>query len=516
MSVAEREHEDTGTVAGGPAPVAWWPVGGIAAAVAALLLATIHRYGHSMDELYFIAAGRHPDWGYADQPPFVPLLAHLMDTLFPGSLFWLRVPDVPAVAAGVLLCALIAREMGGRRRAQVMAAAAFAIAFLNHGGQLDTGTFNVVLWTLCTWLVARWARLHAEGGSGPAADLPLLWAGVATAVALQVKYLIPIFWVGVGVGVLVAGPRRMLTRPMLWAGAAVAVLAAVPGLVWQAVNGWPQAEMTAVLSEETELMWGGRLAFLPQVLAMMGPVIGTVLGCYGFWKLLRSPELRPHRYLGWAALVVVVAVVAANGRFSYVAGVFPLLFAAAAVQLQERRPARWWRWVPTWPVFALSGVVTLLGLPIDPASEVRPPTSADDRRERFDTLVQFGWPEFADSVARVHRSLPAGTAANTAVVAKLYWQAGALEVLGPARGLPRPYSPHRGYWYFGRPGDRMTTVLYVGGTEESLRRHFGSVRRAGTVQGRVGIAVGTPIWICEQPAQPWSRLWPRLRSLTLR
>ncbi|MGW0809529.1 glycosyltransferase family 39 protein [Nonomuraea sp. NPDC002799] len=512
MSVVEDEKADAGPAPTGPPPAAWRPVGAIAAAVAALLLLTVHRYGHSMDELYFVAAGRHLDWGYADQPPFVPLLAHLMDTLVPGSLFWLRVPDALAVAAGVVVCALIARELGGRGRAQVMAAAAFAIAFLNHGGQLDTGTFNLVLWTLCGWLVTRWVRLHAEGARGPAADLPLLWAGVATAVALQVKFLIPIFWAGIAAGVLAAGPRRMLTRPLLWAGAAVAVAATVPGLVWQAANGWPQAEMTAVLSEETELMWGGRLAFLPQTLATMGLVIGTVLGCYGLWKLLRSPELRPHRYLGWAALVVVVAVVAANGRFTYVTGIFPVLFAAAAVQLQERRPARWWRWVPTWPVFALSAALTLLGLPIDAASEVKPPTSVDDRRERFDTLVQFGWPEFADSVAQVHRSLPA----NTAVVTKLYWQAGVLEVMGPARGLPRPYSPHRGYWHFGRPADQLTTVLYVGGSEQDLRRHFGVVRRAGTVRGRVGIAIGTPLWICERPRLPWSRLWPELRSLTLR
>nr|WP_063817891.1 glycosyltransferase family 39 protein [Herbidospora sakaeratensis] len=511
MSVTEREPE-TEAAERGAAPVAWWPVGGIAAVTAALLLATVHRYGYSMDELYFVAAGRHPDWGYADQPPFVPLLAALMDGLFPGSLFWLRAPDALVVAAGVVVCALIARELGGRRRAQVMAAAAFAIAFLNHGGQIDTGTFNLVAWTVCIWLVARWVRLHNEGRTGLSADLPLFWAGVATAVALQVKYLIPILWIGIAIGLLVAGPRRMLTRPLLWAGAAFAVLTAVPGLVWQAANGWPQAEMTAVLAEETELMWGGRLAFLPQTLMTMGLAIGTILGCYGLWKLLRSPELRPHRYLGWAALVVIVAVVAANGRFTYVAGVFPLLFAAGAVQLQERRPARWWRWVPTWPVFVLSALLTLLGLPIDEPSEVRPASSPDDRRARFDTLVQFGWPEFTDSVAKVWRTLPSGGA----VVTKLYWQAGALEVLGPDRGLPRPYSPHRGYWNFGRPSDGVTTVLYVGGTEESLRRHFGAVRRAGTVEGRIGIAIGTPIWVCERPLQPWSRLWPEMRSLTLR
>lgn len=51
-----------------------------------------------------------------------------MDTIAPGSLLALRLPAVLATAAAVVVAALIARELGGDRRAQVLTAVAQATA----------------------------------------------------------------------------------------------------------------------------------------------------------------------------------------------------------------------------------------------------------------------------------------------------------------------------------------------------------------------------------------------------
>ena len=89
-----------------------------AAGLSAVLVAFAGGYGYHRDELYFVAAGRHLDWAYADQGPFTPLVARAMSEIAPDSLTVLRIPSALAAGATVLLTGLLARELGGGPRAQ--------------------------------------------------------------------------------------------------------------------------------------------------------------------------------------------------------------------------------------------------------------------------------------------------------------------------------------------------------------------------------------------------------------
>jgi 4-amino-4-deoxy-L-arabinose transferase-like glycosyltransferase len=339
------------------APLATRPVRLVASVVGAVLLAVSWRYGYSSGELYLLAAGRHLDWGYADQPPLLPLLARLMDTVTGGSLVGLRLPATLVASAGVLATVLIARELGGRRRAQILAASVYAgSSFLvSTGHLLATATIDAFGWAVCTWLLVRWVRTRD--------DRLLLWLGLVTAVAVQAAYLIICFWLMVMVTVLTVGPRELASRPRLWVGGGFALLSAAPSVLWQAGHGWPRLAAHRGMVAEQALL-GGKATFLPLALMSAGLLAGAAGACYGVARLLVAVELRPYAFLGWTAIgVTALFFLAAGGRPYYVAGMFPMLWAAAAVEVERGRLPRWCRWMPSWPVLALSALLALPGCP---------------------------------------------------------------------------------------------------------------------------------------------------------
>src|SRR5947209_13251677 len=103
---------------------------GIAAAVALAHLLTNGRYGFHRDELQVLSDARHMDWGFVPYPPLTPFVERISLAIFGVSMVGLRMFSVIANATAIFFTGLMARELGGRRLAQVTAALAVALSVL--------------------------------------------------------------------------------------------------------------------------------------------------------------------------------------------------------------------------------------------------------------------------------------------------------------------------------------------------------------------------------------------------
>jgi 4-amino-4-deoxy-L-arabinose transferase-like glycosyltransferase len=462
------------------AAVAW-----IAGGTTALHLATANVWDYHRDEFYYLACGRRLAWGFIDHPPVTPVLYRLADTTFGSSKLGLRI--VPAILHGatVLLVALLARELGGSGRAQMLAALAAALAplVLTTGHFLGTVTVEVTVGAGLALVVVR----LVNGGD------PRLWllAGALAGLGLLNKWTFAFGLAGLGVGLLL-GHRDVLATPWLLAGVAVALVLWAPNVWWQAQHGWPQLEFATTLRD-----YGQTPIVLPAQLVILGA--GAALAVPGVRWLATSGAGHPYRFLLVAVLVALVLTLATGGKPYYTAAVLPVLVAAGAVALDGTRG-----WVLPTVLVGVGLLVAPFAMPLTPES-----TAATLRNLNPELGEMIGWDTYVAQVVRLHDDHP-----DAAIVTRNYSEAGAVELLAPQ--LPQPASGHNSYWDWGPPAGEPQQVLAIGIDDPTLRRSFARLERIGTIHTPHGVhnlEDGRPIWLATGPRAAWSELWPRFRRV---
>ncbi|HET6833752.1 MAG TPA: glycosyltransferase family 39 protein [Acidimicrobiales bacterium] len=464
----------------------------VAAGVLVFHAALSGRYGFHRDELYYLAAGRHPALGYVDQPPLVPLLARAIAAVAGNHLWPLRLAAGAVHAAVVILAAVIARELGGGGRAMALSALATAMAplFLATGGMFQTAVFDQLWWALAILMVVRLLADRAD---------PRWWlaVGVAIGVGLETKWTMALLGLGLAAG-FVATPagRRHLRSPWLAAGVAVALALWLPNLVWQGLNGWPTVEFSrnnnASVRDED-----GRLGFLLQQIALVGPLALPLAAGGLVWLWRRSP----WRILAVAVAAIALVLLVVGGKAYYLGPTYVLALAAGGVAAERWAgpdPGRW---------HTLIGALVLNGL--IPLAAVAPVAPIDTYAAAFHDLndelaEQVGWPEMVDQVARVATVLPADEQAGLRVITASYGEAAAIDLYGPARGLPRgtALSAHNSYadWWpdDGSPRGAVIFVRYPRVTVERYCDALGPVAIVSNPWDAPNEVAGAPMLVCHR------------------
>lgn len=485
------------------------------AIVAALATFALHvvanpHYGFFRDELYFIVCGRHPAFGYVDQPPLVPLLA-AGSQLFGHSLVLLRAVAAAFAAGAVFVAVRLARELGGGRFAALLAALATALApvLVSFGMKLSTDTPGLWLWPLAALYLVRLAR----GGDAQ------LWLGVGAAVgvALEAKYSALYFAVAFFVGLVLTPERRLLRSRWFAAGLGVATALALPSVVWQAAHGFPMLELLRNGQHGKNVVLSPG-AYVAAELMITNPLLALVWVAGLAW-LLAS---RAWRFVGLGYLVLLVAMIASHAKHYYPADVYPILFAAGGVAVERATAARRW-WRPALVAVAIAAALVPLpyALPILPTPRfvaydhavgpVLHVSAARTEHGRPTALPQdwadmHGWPELAATVERVYRSLPPDERARAAIVADDYGQAAAIDFFG--HDLPPALSGHNQYFVWGPRGFSGDVLIDVGGDCGAGTDLFRSATRAATFRAPWARESELPIMVCRGIRRPLQSLWP--------
>jgi 4-amino-4-deoxy-L-arabinose transferase-like glycosyltransferase len=484
------------------------PVLAVAASFFIVNMALAARYGYHRDELYFLACAKRLAWGYVDQPPLVPAMTRLATALFGRSVVGVRLFPALAGAGLVVIVGLLTRELGGGRRAQLLAALLTVSSGMFLGGfhLLSTAAFDVVFWAAILLLAARLVRTGDER----------LWLaiGAVVGVGLLNKHNALFCCFGLGVGLAATGWRRQVRSGWLWAGAALALLLWAPNLVWNAQHHWASWQMLQSLHRENSNL-AASIKFIPSQVLEIGPLTAPFwIG--GLLWLLRDPVGRPWRSLGIGYLVLLVVCVLIGAKPYYLAGWYPVLFAAGGIHLDTRLRSRQRPSSLALPL-ALMATQVLAALPL--ALPVLPPSALantvhDNINKELGATV--GWTRVTRQVAAAYETLRPAERRSAVILTANYGEAGAVDHFGPALGLPAAISPHNNYWIWGPRGaaDGATTIA-VGMPEDQLRPYFGQITRVGTVDTGYGIHTeeyGRAIYVCRQQRVSWSQLWPRIKT----
>jgi 4-amino-4-deoxy-L-arabinose transferase-like glycosyltransferase len=492
-------------------PVVW---------LAAILVCLVHaatagRYDAQRNELYFLACGWHPDFGYVDQPPLVPLIAAATQ-IFGVSIWLLRLPATLAAIGLVFLCAAFVRLLGGGNRAASFAAIASGIApglagLMSH---LTTSTFEPIAWTAATFLLTRAIRNDRHSD--------MIWIGLLTGVAMEAKWGIAVWLIALAVGVIVGPARRILLWWQLWLGLVIAAALTAPNLIWQWWHGWPFFEVILPHLESQKNFTGPLWQFEWRQALSMNLALAP-LWLVGAIAPFFDRRLADARFLSLAFALTTAFYFLKHGTNYYLFPVYPTMFAVGAAWAERLD-----LWVTRgWTVVALgvSALFAPVALPIlDPTRLAGYMELTHTRPEPIEAagvgapLTQslsdeFGWRELEDKVATVFRGLSAEDQVRAAILASNYGQAAALDVYGAKDHLPPALSGHNQYWLWGPRGYDGSLIIHIGGDPERWRRLCGTVDIVDHTRDVYAMPYENDraIFVCRRLRIPLAQLWDKLK-----
>ncbi|HEY6305331.1 MAG TPA: glycosyltransferase family 39 protein [Candidatus Angelobacter sp.] len=477
-----------------------------------LHVATNGSYGFHRDELQTLDDARHLDWGFVAYPPITPLIGRLELLVFGPSLIGFRLFAAVAVSTVMVLTGLIAKELGAKRHVQLLAAVAAGISpvSLIQGAVFQYVSFDYLWGVTVTYLLIRLLKSEDARWWVP--------IGAVLGLGMETRYTIGFLALGIAGAVLLTPARRFLGNGWLWAGVGVSILILLPNLIWQMQHHFISLEFLSYLRAR-DLRQGRYSGFYRGQFLDCVNLVTVPLALLGLWFYFFRQEGRRYRLLGWTFVVSFSLFALRGSRSYYTAPLYPMLIAGGSVlfaNLLGGLRGAWSRraYGLQWTAILAGGIaVALLVMPVAPiGSGIWRITSKlhDQFRE------EIGWPELAQAVAGTYSSLSQEERERTGILTGNYGEAGALNLYGPALGLPHAMSLTNSFWYRGYDPRLPPTVILAGFDLDEGQRLFGSCAVAAENKNPFGVENEESrdhpqILLCRNLRMSWPVYWEHFR-----
>jgi hypothetical protein len=267
----------------------------------------------------------------------VPFLIKICRLILGDSLRSIRFIPAIATSAAIILTAMIAGELGGRRFALLLSALAFLVApiYLSDGSLLTTNCLEPLLWMGCTYFVILAIKRNEPRY--------WLWFGLVAGIGLEEKYSIAVFGFALVVGLLLTEQRRIFAGKWIWLGGAIAFLVFLPNFLWNVQNHWPFLELMRNIKADGRDVALSPVAYFAQQVLIVHPFLAPIW-ITGLLAFFFSPRFKPYRLFGWCYLAAFTVFVVLKGKNYYLAPIYPVFLAAGAVMIEsfiERSRQAW-------------------------------------------------------------------------------------------------------------------------------------------------------------------------------
>jgi hypothetical protein len=480
-------------------------------------MVTYNTLGFHRDELLYLALGKHLSAGYWSNPPLIGFISYLSQLLPGKTLFSLRL--LPALAGAVLIVitGLMTREMGGKRYAQVLACFSLAISllFMRAFSMFQPVCFDILFWSVILYFFLRYINTRKP--------LYLMLVGVAFGIGFLNKYMVIFLAAGLALGVLPTSYRKLWINKYSWLAVALAILILLPNIIWQYMHGFPVLQHMREL-RETQLVNVKRMNIIIDQLLMF--TISAFVWVAGLIWLIRSGNAKGFRALGYTYIAVLLIFLLLRGKSYYMAGLYPVLFAAGGISWEEslKRKASQIIFIIllallTLPI--LPGAIPIMSAPRLVAYFSKIPAKMggealvrweDGRMHPLpqDYADMLGWDELGGIMVKACDTIK--DKRRIMIYCENYGQAGAVDYCGRCHGLPEVVSFSDAYllWVPDTISRDKDVFMYVndelGRDVDSL---FANIIVAGSIKNPYAREKGTTVYMCRDPRKNFPEFWHR-------